>query len=327
MNRPRIGISSCLLGAEVRHDGGHRRDAWVSSRLADFVELVPVCPEVESGMPVPRESLRLVGEVARPRLVAPRSGTDHTATLSDWSWLKVEGLARQHLDGFLLEKGSPSCGLERVRVYPEHEGRPPRHEGRGVFAGILAERLPHLPLCERGWLNDDGLRESFLVRVFTHHRLREQVLEREGGPTLAALIDFHGAHKFLYLAHSPAHYRSLGRLVGSAGERPLEETLARYRLGAMEALALRPTAGKQVNVLEHILGYFKDQLDADEKRELLELITDYRAGLRRREVPMALLGHHLRRLTAAAGGTQAGLPWLARQVYFQPFPLELAGAR
>lgn len=203
-----------------------------------------------------------------------------------------------------------------MRVYPPRDGVAPNPAGTGVFTAALRARHPHLPLAEEGWLHDPGLRASFLERIFTHHRLRTEVLEVEGGPSRARLVEFHAAHKFLYMAHSPRHYRALGQLVGTAATRPLSDTLDAYAGLAMEALGVRATRGKEVNVLHHIVGYFKDVLGHDEKGELLALIDDYRDGIHERVVPLTLLGHHLRRHQAQG--------WLARQVYFQPFPRQLA---
>ncbi|HTE55843.1 MAG TPA: DUF523 and DUF1722 domain-containing protein [Kofleriaceae bacterium] len=309
-SRPRVGVSACLVGREVRYDGGHKRSAFLVDVLAPFVELVPVCPEVESGMPVPREAIRLVGDGARARLIGVRTHTDHTDAMERWTAARLDELACLDLDGYVLKKDSPSCGLERVRLYASDEpGASATRAGAGLFAAALGARLPTLPLCEEGWLSDAALREAFLDRLFTHHRLRLQML---AGPTRAALIAFHASHKFLYMAHSPVGYRRLGRLVAQVAEGSIADAVQAYTAEAMAALAVRATPGKHANVLQHILGYFKDELSAPDKREVLDLIGELRAGVNGLAVPLALLAHHLRR------SGQDG--WLAQQVYFEPYP-------
>ena len=264
-------------------------------------------------MPVPRESIRLVADGADTRLVGNRTRTDHGDAMARWAAVRLEELAGLDLDGYVLKKDSPSCGLERVRLYPSADpDAAPTRDGTGLFAAALRARLPTTPLSEEGWLADPPLRESFLDRLFTHHRLRVQLL---AAPTRAGLIAFHAAHKFLYLAHSPPAYRQLGRLVARVADWPIGEVVAEYLAGAMDALAVRATPGKHANVLEHILGYFKEELGAGDKREVLDLIDEMRAGVNGLAVPLALLAHHLRR------SGQEG--WLAQQVYFEPYPRAL----
>ena len=312
-SRPRIGVSACLLGRQVRFDGGHKKHDFVHDTLSRFVEFVPVCPELESGMPVPRESLRLITGPLGLKLVGNKSGKDSTESMSTYSAARVAELAAADLDGFVLKKDSPSCGLARVRVYKEGDAGPPGRDGTGLFAAHLRDRLPALPLAEEGWLVDAGLRECFLDRIFTHHRMRTSLLN---APSRGNLIAFHSAHKLLYVAHSPVKYRQLGRLVAGVADRPLTETLREYTALAMAALGDRATPGKQANVLQHIMGYFKDALTPAEKQELLVLIDDYRTGLHGVIAPLTLLVHYLR--THDVGD------WLDNQVYFQPYPKALS---
>lgn len=313
-SRPRIGVSACLLGEGVRFDTGHKRSDFVTGPLSRFVELVSVCPEVESGMGVPRESMRLFSGPAGLGLVGNRSGTDYAGGMNTFAARRAGELAALQLDGFVLKKDSPSCGVERVRVYREGGGQPAR-DGMGIFAAALRARLPALPLAEEGWLQDDGLRTSFLEQIFTHHRLRTALL---AAPSPRALLDFHADHKLLYMGRSPTLYRELGRIAAQATDRPLGATVELYAAQAMTALGHRSTPGKQSNVLQHILGYFKAALSPDEKREFLTLVDEFRAGLHGLAVPLTLLLHYLRKHDAA--------DWLRRQVYLQPFPREL-GAR
>ena len=312
VRRPRVGVSACLLGRQVRHDGGHKRSRFLCEALDPHVEWVPVCPEVEAGLSVPRESMRLVGgDAAGTRLVGSRSGHDHTDRLERWADARLDELARLDLDGYVLAKDSPSCGIERVRLYRPGGGAPPLRRATGLFAAMLRARLPALPLCEDGWLHDDGRAESFLVRIFTHRRIRSLI----AAPARAALVDFHARHKYLTLAHSPVAYRALGRMVARAAELSIAAAVNIYSWRLLDALSVPATRGTHANVLEHILGHFKRALPATDRREVALLIAEYRAGVHQLAVPLALLSHHLRQ--RELGG------WLAGQVYFEPYPRAL----
>jgi uncharacterized protein YbbK (DUF523 family) len=232
----RIGISSCLLGQKVRFDGGHKRDAFLADTFGAHVEWVPVCPEVEVGMGTPREPIRLVRHGAGVRLLGVKSATDHTNAMREWAARRAEALAREDLDGYVLKKDSPSCGMERVKVY-DPNGAPVR-TGRGLFAEALMERLPLLPVEEEGRLSDPRLRENFVERVFAHRRLTTLFAGRW---TVGALVRFHGAHKLTLLAHSPSAYQSLGRLVARAASIARLELRTRYEEGFMRALGMMAT--------------------------------------------------------------------------------------
>jgi uncharacterized protein YbbK (DUF523 family)/uncharacterized protein YbgA (DUF1722 family) len=307
--RPRLGVSACLLGRPVRFDGGHRRDTFVCERLAAHVELVPVCPEVELGLSVPRETLRLTGPPTGARLIGLRSGRDYTDEMKAYADARLAELAALPLDGYVLKKDSPSCGLTRVRVYGD--GPRPGRTGRGLFAQRLRERLLALPVTEEGRLRDAGLRESFLHQLFTHHRLRLALVGGRAG----ALVASHAAHKFLFLAHSPARQRYLGRVVADLKARPLAQLMEHYRTEAMFTLAQPTSRGKHANVLSHILGFLSPALAPAERRELVDLVDEFRAGQHDLGVPLALLVHHLRRIDPDG--------WLAGQIYLQPFPRAL----
>ena len=306
----RIGISACLLGREVRFDGGHKLDRFLRDTLGAYVDFVPVCPEVEIGLGVPRETLRLVGDDAsRPRLLAPKSQSDHSEAMRAYAGAKVEALAAAELCGYILKKGSPSCGMERVKVYPPEGGGPPRRDGRGVFAAALLERLPLLPVEEEGRLNDPSLRENFIERVFAYRRLRRFF----GGPwTLGDLVHFHATEKLLLMSHSS--YRELGQLVAGGKHIARDELAARYQSLFLQAIAQPTTVGKHVNVLQHIAGYFRDELDDASRGELHDLIGAYRQGLIPLIVPLTLLVHHIRVLD---------LDYLGGQSYLHPHPREL----
>jgi uncharacterized protein YbgA (DUF1722 family)/uncharacterized protein YbbK (DUF523 family) len=305
----RVGVSACLVGREVRYDGGHKRDAFVADTLAEHFELVPVCPEVGIGLGTPRETIRLEGEATAPRLVAPRSRLDHTDSMGDWSRREVVRLRRLELDGFVFKKDSPSCGLFRVRVWGGKAM--PSYDGRGLFAAALTSALPLLPVEEEGRLRDPGLRESFVERVFAHRRLTALFTGRWRA---ADVIAFHSREKLLLLAHDPPGYTALGRLVARQRALGREELRERYAAGYMATLAVASTRRKNTNVLQHAAGYFKRSLGADERAELQEVIGDYHRGLVPLIVPVTLLKHHLRRF---------GDAYLEAQTYLAPHPKEL----
>lgn len=308
----RLGVSRCLLGEKVRYDGGHQLDRFVAHTLGAHVEFVPVCPEVECGMPVPREAVRLVGDPARPRLVGRETGRDCTEQMESWAARRLDELAGEGLCGFVFKSGSPSSGLERIKVYPADGGRQPvSYRGAGVFARMFRERFPLLPVEDDGRLHDAKLRENFIERIFVMDRW-QAVLARPG---LGALVDFHTRHKLLVLAHGTEAYRELGRLVAGGKARAEEELFPRYGELLMGALTLLATPRKHANVLTHCLGYFKKQLSPDEKQEMLEVIERHRTGQVPLVVPMTLLGHYVRKYRE---------PYLAGQVYLSPHPAELA---
>jgi uncharacterized protein YbgA (DUF1722 family)/uncharacterized protein YbbK (DUF523 family) len=302
----RLGVSACLLGESVRYDGGHKRDAFLTDTLGPFVTWVPVCPEVEIGLGVPRPPIRLTGRAEAPRLVVEKTGEDLTARMRRWAAGRVRELAALGLHGYVLKRASPSCGLFRVRVYDD-DGRPGA-VGRGLYAAALSEALPLLPIEEEGRLADAGIREAFIERVFAAARWQAFTGER---PRARDLVAFHAAHKFAILAHSPRDYAALGRLVATGCTR---DTLAAYGTGFMRALAVRATRARHVNVLQHLAGFFKRQLTDDERAELGEVIEHYRRGLVPLVVPLTLLKHHVRRLAVG---------YLADQVYLDPHPREL----
>jgi uncharacterized protein YbgA (DUF1722 family)/uncharacterized protein YbbK (DUF523 family) len=306
----RLGVSTCLLGENVRYDGGHKLDRFLVNTLGQFVEWVPVCPEVEIGLPTPRESMRLVGDPSHPRLVAPKSGTDYTNQMQSWAQERLDQLQEVGLHGFVFKKDSPSSGLFRVKVYNEH-GMAQRN-GTGMFPREVMNRFPLLPLEEEGRLNDMPLRENFIERVFAYYRWT-QMLENE--PTPGGLVKFHTAHKLTLMAHSPKHYTEMGRLVADAGKREWDELTAEYGAMLMEGLGVMGTRGKHVNVLQHLMGYLKNHLSSEDKQELLGLIEDYRQGLLPLIVPLTLLKHHLNRYPVPE--------WVHQQAYLHPYPKEL----
>jgi uncharacterized protein YbgA (DUF1722 family)/uncharacterized protein YbbK (DUF523 family) len=304
----RIGISSCLLGAKVRFDGGHKKDDFLVNTFGEWVRWVPVCPEVEVGMGTPRESIRLVRDGAAVRLLAPKSGRDWTGEMREYSERRVAGLAGEDLCGYVLKKDSPSCGMERVKVYGE--GMPAK-VGRGAFAEVLLERFPDLPVEEEGRLCDPRLRDNFVERVFAYHRVKRLFAAHW---TVGGLVAFHTAHKLQLMAHSRQAYTALGRLVAGAKGAPREELARTYTSTFMQGLRVIATARRNTDVLLHILGYFKKLLDAAARAELLAVIEDYHRSLVPLVVPVTLIRHHVRVHRVA---------YLEGQTYLAPHPKEL----
>jgi uncharacterized protein YbgA (DUF1722 family)/uncharacterized protein YbbK (DUF523 family) len=305
----RIGISSCLLGDKVRFDGGHKRDAFVVETLGQYFHWVPVCPEMEIGLGTPRESLRLVGTAEAPRLIALRSQRDHTEAMLGFAADRLQGLADIGLHGYILKKDSPSCGMARVRVYDQ--GRAVQRHGQGLYARALMERFPLLPVEEEGRLHDMPLRENFIECVFAYYRWRSLCASQ---PSPHDLVRFHTQHKLTLMTHSRQHYQALGRLVAHAGKRHMADLLQEYGSLFMAGLKVKATRKKHANVLSHLQGYLKTQLDTTDKAELVACIEDYRQGLVPLVVPLTLLKHHFRRHAT---------PWVAEQSYLQPYPAEL----
>ena len=308
-DRLRLGISSCLLGERVRWDGNHKRDPFLTDTLGNYVEWVPVCPEVECGFPTPREPVRLVGDPRAPRMVTSNTGVDKTEEMLAWTRQRVVELEQEDLCGFIFKTNSPSSGMRSIKVYNE-KGMPVKR-GVGLFARAFMDHFPLLPVEDEGRLNDAGLRENFIERVFTLKRWREALAR---GRKRGVLVDFHSRHKLLIMSHSPKHSAEMGRLVAHAKGRPMSELFGEYERVLMEALELKATPSKHTNVLQHIQGYFKKQLSPDEKQEMLELIEQHRLGHVPLIVPITLANHYVRKFRT---------PYLEQQCYLRPHPLEL----
>jgi len=309
LEKIKLGISSCLLGNPVRYDGGHKLDPFLTDTLGAYVEWVPVCPEVESGLPVPREAMHLVGDPEAPRLVTIRSNVDHTSRMLQWANKKIKVLASDNLCGFVFKSRSPNSGMRGVKIYSP-EGKPVG-TGSGIFAKAFQDRFKLLPVEDEGRLRDPALRENFIERVFTFKRWREF---KSSDKTVGGLVAFHTSHKLLIMAHSPKHYSALGKLVANPKKYRREELFERYCATLIEGLQFLATVKKNTNVLQHMAGYFKQQLSADEKRELLEVITNYHRELVPLIVPITLLQHYV---------STYNVEHLKQQVYLNPHPLEL----
>lgn len=305
----RVGVSSCLLGEEVRFDGGHKCDSFLTGALAPFVRFVPVCPEVGIGLGTPRETLHLIRRDGATRLVTTKTRVDHTAAMEAYAHRKATELEAMDLCAYVLKRASPSCGMERVREY-DANGVPTR-TGVGIFARILMERMPLLPVEEEGRLNDAALRENFVERIFAYRGLK--AVFREGW-TAGDLVRFHSGEKLLLLAHDPESYRALGRLVADAGRAERDSLHEQYRNLFMAAFGKLATTGRHVNVLQHMFGYFRDALSDAERRSVLGTIDDYQRGLVPLVVPVTLIRHYVR---------LHAVEYLEGQRYLEPHPKEL----
>ena len=308
MEKIRLGVSACLLGHEVRYDGGHKLNHFIRDILGQFADYVPVCPESECGMGIPRETLRLVGTVENPRLMTGKTQKDYTQQMQEWARTRVAELEKEDLCGFIFKKDSPSSGLYRVKVYND-KGQPVK-KGTGMFARAFTEHFPLLPVEEDGRLNDPVLRENFIESIFVFTRMRELLQKKK---SRGGLVDFHTRHKLLFMAHSPEHYKDMGKLVADASL-PLEDRYDKYIPMMAEALRMQATVRKHINVLQHIMGYFKKQLGSDEKQEILEILESYRSAHVPLIVPVTLLNHFVRKYDQ---------PYLKEQYYLNPHPLEL----
>ena len=305
----RLGVSTCLLGEPVRFDGGHKLDRFVRDTLGRYVEFVPVCPEVECGLSIPREAMHLSGDPDAPRLVTVRTGKDLTDQMRSWAAGRVGELEGEQLCGFIFKSNSPSSGMERVKLHDANHIPSPR--GVGLFARAFMDHFPLLPVEEDGRLHDAGLRENFIERIFIFKRWREMLEEPR---KLKHLVEFHSRHKLLVMAHSPKILRDLGKLVAHAQELDASQFYGDYLKLLMEALKLKRTVKKNSNVLQHMMGYFKKVLTPDEKQELLEVIGTYQNGHVPLIVPITLINHYVRKYRE---------PYLSVQFFLNPHPIEL----
>ncbi|MDF0651827.1 MAG: DUF1722 domain-containing protein [Nitrospira sp. LK265] len=305
----RLGISRCLLGDEVRFDGGHKKDRFLTDILGRYVEWVPVCPEVEAGLGTPREAMRLVGDPHSPRLLTIKTGRDHTEALNHITKHRIAELKKLDLSGYVFKKSSPSCGIDQVNIYDKYGLF--SQNGAGIYAKAFVEQFPLIPVEEEGRFYDPAIRENFVERVFSYRRFQDLI---HNEPTSQALLRFHRIHKYLLLSHSPQHYDAMDRLIGQADRPPLKELAARYGALFMRTLAVKATVRQQVNVLHHIVGYFKTRLKTREKEEIFAMIDDYHRGLIPLLVPVELIKRHVRMFEVEE---------LRDQVYLNPDSNEL----
>lgn len=305
--RPRVVFSRCLGFDHCRYNGEIINDDFCS-RLRGHVESVPVCPEMEIGLGVPRDPIRIVYQGDEPRLVQPSTGRDVSAAMRDFARRFLAGVGP--VDGFVLKSRSPSCGTRDVKSYNEEGNIRPAAGRRGFFAAAAMAAFGEIPVEDEGRLRNFLIRESFLSRLFALARLRRL---REQ-PTMAGLVEFHATHKLLLMAYDQQELRRLGRLVANPERRPPGELLADYQTGIARALSRPPKYTNAVNVLLHAYGYFSRQLSAAEKGFLLDAIERYRAGRLPLSAPVSIVQSWIVRF---------GQPYLASQFFFQPYPDEL----
>jgi uncharacterized protein YbbK (DUF523 family)/uncharacterized protein YbgA (DUF1722 family) len=279
-----IGVSACLLGHEVRYDGGHKRDPYITNILGEFFRVVSICPEADAGLGIPRETIDLYGSPESPRMIGNESGTDFTAQIKRYSGKRVREDDVQTISGFILKSNSPSCGMERVKVFEESGN--PICAGRGIFADALMKKYPFLPVEDEKRLRDRKVRENFITRVLAHHRMQ---IAFKGRISKRKIEMFHAVHKCALLAHSPKHYELLENMIADSKHQTAAEIRDKYLALFMEALKVKTTRAKNENVLRQILALIEDSLDSDERDSALLLIESYRFGGLDLHLPLRLL--------------------------------------
>ena len=309
MEKIRIGVSRCLLGEPVRYDGQHKHDHYITDTLGRYFEFAGVCPEVECGLGVPRESMRLVGDPDNPRLITTRTGVDFTERMQAWIAKRIVQLEKEDLYGFIFKARSPSSGMENVKVYNERGGV--IGKAPGLFAKAFMKRFPTLPCEDEGRLNDPDLRENFIERVFALWRFRQTV---RASPTLAALMAFHARNKLLIQSHHESLMREMGRELAGLKAGEARSHIQKYEEKLMRALRTPATVRKHTNILQHMLGYLRNDVDEPDRKELAEIIGHYSRGLVPLIVPVTMLRHYV---------VKHGIEYLKDQYYLNPHPLEL----
>ncbi|MEK9629941.1 MAG: DUF523 and DUF1722 domain-containing protein [Nitrospinota bacterium] len=307
----KIGVSSCLLGEKVRWNGDHKQSLFVRDVLGKHFEYISLCPEMEVGMGVPRETVALYGALENPKMISKKSRIDWTAEMKRYSKEQINLLAKQDLSGYIFKSKSPSCGLGRIPVYSEDEPGKARH-GSGMFANEFMKAFPLVPVEDEGRLYDQRLKENFIIKVFSFYRLKKSLLSKNA--RLGTLVKFHTQHKFLLLAHSRQHYQKLGKIVAEAKKNPWNKVLANYIYMFMEAFAYKTTNKKNTDVLMHMMGFFKKLIPSEDKKDILDAIENYRNELVPLVVPVTLIRHYVKKYDVS---------YLQDQVYLNPHPKEL----
>lgn len=290
MKKIRIGISKCLLGERVRYDGNHKLDTFITINLSPFFEFVPVCPEFDCGLGVPREAMHLVQTKDGIKLKTINSKKDITPQMLDWIKLKLVELEKEDLNAYIFKSKSPSSGMERIKIYKE-DGNVLNANGVGLFAKAFMEKFPNLPVEDEGRLHDEKLRTNFLERVFILSEFRNIKTDK----SLKALIEFHTRNKYLFMSHSQKHLKELGAILGSYKKGSQDEIVKKYFLSLVACLKIHTSTAKHLNVLMHMLGYFKEKLSGDEKQEFLDILDQYKKGLIPIIVPKTLIKHYVRK--------------------------------
>lgn len=308
----KVGISDCLTGSKVRYDGGHRNNRFVKNKLSAFFQFVPLCPEVGIGLPIPRKTIRLIGDSENPQAVFSHDyGTDFTQPLKQFAEQHAKKLSQ--MSGYIFCKGSPSCGIERVKIYSDDaNNKQTQGKGAGIFATHVQKLFPLMPVEDDGRLNDPLLCDSFIKRVYIYSewkKLIEKKLTRNG------FYQFHARHKLTLLAHCQKTYRELGPLVASINKNNHHEIAEIYIKKLMQGLKKVATRANNTNVLMHLQGYLKNKLERKDKAELRECILDYNKGILPILSPITLLRHHF---------NNNPNEYISRLSFFNPYPKELA---
>lgn len=309
IDRIPVGISSCLLGEKVRFDSGHKRSLYITNSLSDYFDFRPFCPEVEIGLGIPREPIRLVriGDDPAIRCVGTRTDTlDVTEQLDNIATAQFDWIAGMR--GYIFKKDSPSCGMERVKVYRKNA---PSKDGVGIYANRILQQFRHLPTEEEGRLGDPVLRENFIKRVFIYDRWMRLT---SASFAKQDIIDFHTRHKLIFMSHNQNLTREIGQFLADIGDYSAEEVATEY-LQRMTKILKKPANRKNhTNVLKHIQGYLKRDLESDDRQEMAAVIEDYRLGRLPIIVPITLLRHHFRKCPN---------DYIDRSFYMRPHPSEL----
>lgn len=305
-----MGISACLLGHRVRYDGEGKLHTFLATTLAPYVRWVPVCPETECGLGVPRPKMRLEGDPDLPRLMVIGSDTDHTALMRRWARGRLHSIRAEGLKGFIFKSGSPSCGNNSARIFPDEGGRKPTR-GMGLFARAFAEKFPMVPAEDDARLNDPAMRESFFARALAYDKYLRFL---ESRPAKKDLIEFHSSLKLQIMSHSVEHCRDLDRLISRQSQYSRRELFHAYISTLMQALGRRATPCKHTGVLRHMAGRLRRAMDADARQEISDLMQAYRMGRAPLHAPTSVIYHHARRL---------GMQYLLDQWYMNPSPMEL----
>lgn len=310
-SRLQIGVSACLLGKPVRFDGGHSRSKLCLETLSSYSEFHPFCPEMAAGFGSPRPAMRLIGDPDNPTLTFSKKGeenADLTEQLKSGYRDQLTTLA--NLDAYILMRNSPSCGLERIKVY-QKSGYPHEKRTRGLFTQDLMATNPLLPMEEEGRLNDHALRENFILRAYTNHFFKREVLNNA---SVQALVDFHSCYKLIIMAHSVEAYQQLGQLVAHPDKKDLGATVHQYHRGLMLALAKPARRKSHCNVLMHILGFLKKSIPGPARQSIATTINDYRLGQLPLITPLTLLNHYIQ---------LNGNAYIKKQRYLSPYPDDL----
>ena len=303
-----IGISSCLLGKKTRYDGDHRRDDHLLKAFGRYVKWVPVCPEVECGLPIPREPMKLVGNINYPSLVTKKTKIDHTERMKKYVNRKLKALEKEDLDGFIFKSRSPSCGIRKVRV-SDRSGS--YCMGRGIFTDDFVRSFQNTPVEDEQRFHNRNNLHNFIERVVLLYKWKEFIKNKS---SIISLVSFHSDHKLTIMAHNPTYLRELDRMISNANKYKPKKLHYKYLNTLMEGMRLKTTVKKNIKVLQLLTRYFNKLSPDDEIKELLEVIEHYHKGIVPLIVPVALLNHYVRKFKVRH---------LSRQHFLNPHPIEL----